>query len=441
MRCSPPDSVPATCVRRSPSRGNSAYASSSAARTPARPAAAPERQLEVLLDRERREHRTALGRVHDRRAARSWYGRWPGDVVRRRSSTWPAVGAIEPEHTRAIVVLPEPFEPSSASTPPAAPARTRRRRSRGTARTPASTSRSSSSGGARRGRGRRRPSDEVPEVGLAHRVVGEHRRRSGPTRSACRSRARRRARRGCGRARRRARRAGSRSPARAAPCAAFAPSAAVSCAVESRRRLVEQHELRLGHQRAPDLDQPADAEAQRLDRAVGDRRRARAGRASPARAAFSSAVGRPQEQHVLPQRAAARCGRGRRRGSARAASCPTNSSMRWNVRPIPSRARRCVGTRVRSRPSNVTVPPSGLRMPSRQLKNVVLPAPFGPISPTISPASTSRLDVVERGDARERLRDALGVEQAHDPTPGRRGDDSARRVGSGGAGVGLALAA
>ena len=105
--------------------------------------------------------------------------------------------------------------------------------------------------------------------------------RSGPTRSACRSRARTPARRGCARARRRARRAGSRCRARVAPSRSVAASVAVSCAVEARRRLVEQQQPRLGHQRPADLDQPPDAEAERLDRPVGDRRRARAGRASP----------------------------------------------------------------------------------------------------------------------------------------------------------------
>ena len=34
-------------------------------------------------------------------------------------NTWPCVGVMRPEHTRAIVVLPEPFEPRIASTPPA----------------------------------------------------------------------------------------------------------------------------------------------------------------------------------------------------------------------------------------------------------------------------------------------------------------------------------
>src|SRR6201999_831715 len=36
-------------------------------------------------------------------------------------------------------------------------------------------------------------------------------------------------------------------------------------------------------------------------------------------------------------------------------------------------------------------PPVGSRSPAMQLKKVDLPAPFGPIKPTISPASTRRL--------------------------------------------------
>ena len=50
-----------------------------------------------------------------------------------------------------------------------------------------------------------------------------------------------------------------------------------------------------------------------------------------------------EEQHVLPERAAARC---RTRSATRKCSrgvIPLNSSMRWNVRPMPRRARRCVG--------------------------------------------------------------------------------------------------
>src|ERR1039458_10576053 len=47
--------------------------------------------------------------------------------------------------------------------------------------------------------------------------------------------------------------------------------------------------------------------------------------------------------------------------------------------------------RVTSTSLNRMLPPVGVRSPATQLKNVDLPAPFGPISPTISPSVTSRL--------------------------------------------------
>jgi hypothetical protein len=40
-------------------------------------------------------------------------------------------------------------------------------------------------------------------------------------------------------------------------------------------------------------------------------------------------------------------------------------------------------------PSKITLPASGLSAPAMQLKQVVLPAPFGPSSPTTSPLDTS----------------------------------------------------
>ena len=43
-----------------------------------------------------------------------------------------------------------------------------------------------------------------------------------------------------------------------------------------------------------------------------------------------------------------------------------------------------------SRPSSKMRPPSGGTTPVMQLNSVVLPAPFGPISPVMRPASTSR---------------------------------------------------
>src|SRR6266581_8605996 len=57
---------------------------------------------------------------------------------------------------------------------------------------------------------------------------------------------------------------------------------------------------------------------------------------------------------------------------------------------MPSRA--CVSgeARVTSSPSNRTDPAVGARSPERQLKNVDLPAPFGPIRSMMSPSWTSR---------------------------------------------------
>src|SRR5579885_2621391 len=60
----------------------------------------------------------------------------------------------------------------------------------------------------------------------------------------------------------------------------------------------------------------------------------------------------------------------------------------WKVRPIPSRARASGAARVMSTPLKRMRPSVGARSPAMQLKKVDLPAPFGPIRPTISPAST-----------------------------------------------------
>ena len=43
---------------------------------------------------------------------------WRFVITAPSNSTSPALGSTRPEHTRAIVVLPEPFEPSSVSTRP-----------------------------------------------------------------------------------------------------------------------------------------------------------------------------------------------------------------------------------------------------------------------------------------------------------------------------------
>src|SRR6266852_6164446 len=58
---------------------------------------------------------------------------------------------------------------------------------------------------------------------------------------------------------------------------------------------------------------------------------------------------------------------------------------------MPARQRACGATRVTSRSSKTTAPRSGRRRPIRRLSAVVLPAPFGPMTPSASPGATERL--------------------------------------------------
>ena len=88
------------------------------------------------------------------------------------------------------------------------------------------------------------------------------------------------------------------------------------------------------------------------------------------------------------------------RSVARAASPPKSSGTRtfsstvrlakgcgsWNVRARPSRARRCGLSPSSGRPSSMTLPSCWAKSPLMQLTKVLLPEPFGPISPSRSPA-------------------------------------------------------
>ena len=65
------------------------------------------------------------------------------------------------------------------------------------------------------------------------------------------------------------------------------------------------------------------------------------------------------------------------------------SRMFWNVRAIPRRAIWCGRAVVMSVPSCNSEPDVGGVMPVTTLNSVVLPAPFGPITPNTSPAFTA----------------------------------------------------
>ena len=180
--------------------------------------------------------------------------------------------------------------------------------------------------------------------------------------------------------------------------------------IESGRRLVEQEQLGLGHQCPTDLDESALAEAEPFDRLVRELAQpeqvehlvaaARAPRPSRARG-----PGRPSRTDRCRRRTRSAMKRWSRTVES------ANSSIRWKVRPIPARARRCTGRPVRSWPSSATVPASIDVTPSMQLKKVVFPAPLGPISPTRSPVVDVDADVVEREDPGEPLRDVGDLEQ------------------------------
>ena len=69
----------------------------------------------------------------------------------------------------------------------------------------------------------------------------------------------------------------------------------------------------------------------------------------------------------------------------------TNTCKVWNVRPTPRRDSSSGDMPVMSSPQNSTWPDVGAICPRMLLKSVVLPEPFGPMTPTISPGPTSKL--------------------------------------------------
>ena len=89
----------------------------------------------------------------------------------------------------------------------------------------------------------------------------------------------------------------------------------------------------------------------------------------------------------------------------------SNVAGTWKVRPMPARACVSAEARVKSTPSNSTRPVVGIVSPARQLKKVDLPAPFGPISPMISPSATARSAAAHRQEAAESLGDIFRTQQ------------------------------
>ena len=126
------------------------------------------------------------------------------------------------------------------------------------------------------------------------------------------------------------------------------------------------------------------------------------GRPAAGRAAMSASA-EPVQHRVGPVGAAPAPGPGRRAAAARrpgsrrrrrparrASRSPARVSEGtrprcWKVRATPSAATRCAGSASRSRPASSIRPDRGRVSRLTQSKSVVLPAPFGPISPQTSP--------------------------------------------------------
>ena len=80
---------------------------------------------------------------------------------------------------------------------------------------------------------------------------------------------------------------------------------------------------------------------------------------------------------------------------------------RWKVLRRPRRARVTADQCVASLPSSHTRPSFGFRTPEMTSKSVVLPAPFGPMSPQTTPRGTVRLTPSRARDAAEPHADAF----------------------------------
>ena len=159
--------------------------------------------------------------------------------------------------------------------------------------------------------------------------------------------------------------------------------------VDAGHRLVEHHQRRVRHQRPGHLEQLALAARQRCRRT----RRAcgRAGSAAATRrpAPRSRAPGRASGQESGPPTRARHADPWRRASCSRSPAAWSGSSSAGTCAPCRAPPCGAAATPSIDWPSKDQSPASGLSKPVIRLKNVVLPAPLGPISAVIEPRWTS----------------------------------------------------
>ena len=211
------------------------------------------------------------------------------------------------------------------------------------------------------------------------------------------------------------------SSARSRPISSV--SASVSRGFMPGGRLVEEQEPRLGGERPRDLEPPLIAVGEVLGELVvlvrrAPRRRGDPGARPRARASSATTAGGPEDgagdrglaggSARPPGRCRARSCSGRAGWTGRCARCRA-PTMAWGRRPT------------RLAPSSRISPWSGRSSPVTRLKKVVLPAPFGPMSPTMPRGGITRST---RSPPRGRRSAASGR------APSRTGA-AARQVGAG----------
>ena len=181
-------------------------------------------------------------------------------------------------------------------------------------------------------------------------------------------------------------------------------------------------------QRAGDLHQALRAERQVAGQLVHLLGHADALQLALGLAAAGGAPRRGRAAASPPARRACRAGARRARRSP-APSCRGSSSRAGRCATTPSRAicARAAGRRCAGRES-VTSPRVSGSTPVTRLKVVDLPAPFGPIRPTISPARTSKLTSLTATRPPNSLRTAC-TSSTTSPARGRGALGQRRRVG------------
>ena len=118
-----------------------------------------------------------------------------------------------------------------------------------------------------------------------------------------------------------------------------------------------------------------------------------------------------------------------RRAAMLTAAKTPNTTGKANQKNGSAQVRR--GRATTGSPANEIVPSLGSSRPAMTLKNVVLPAPLGPMRLTIEPSGMSKSIGAHRDEAAEPLRDPAGVEQEPRRSHGS-GDGRPRRGGRGG---------